>query len=91
MPEPRGMHDMTGWHALPDCATADVIHERHRDMPGWRVVSGLTDMDGDYGTPQVFREWWQGDQPILRDYRWPHSDRPCEHYGALDDTAASHG
>lgn len=45
-------------------------------------VSSLTDLDGEFGTPVVFTEWARRDQdePLLRDYRWPDSERECEHY-----------
>lgn len=57
-----------------------------RENGAWSVGSGLTDLDGEFGDPHMFTEWWDGDQPVLRDYRWPQPSgekpdtRPCEHY-----------
>jgi hypothetical protein len=69
------MHDVRGWKLVP-CAESDEIRQ------GARPRSSLTDLEGTYGTAVVYTEWSSPteDHPILRDYRWPQSDRECEHY-----------
>ncbi len=58
---------------------------------GIGVFSSLTDIDGEYGPPEIFTEWGYRvtDVPVLRDYRWPGSGRPCEHF--IYDEAAGLG
>lgn len=89
--EPRAHTDMTGWHPLT-CEQYETVMGRHRDMPidVFKVASTITDPDGHYGSPLVFTEWWYMDAPLLRSYLWGRRDgeRRCEHYGAMDDTAA---
>lgn len=48
------------------------------------VLAGRSDLDGQYGRPCVFTEWGHSETgvPLLQDYRWPESTRPCEHYRA---------
>ena len=45
-------------------------------------TNSLTDMSGEFGEPKVFTEWGHREtgEPLLRDCRWPESDRPCEHH-----------
>ena len=50
---------------------------------GIGVHAGRTDMGGRFGEPEIYTEWGYRDgdeRPVLRDHRWPDSDRPCEHY-----------
>ena len=51
------------------------------DWTGISVLSGCTDMSGEItGRPYVMTEWGYDDgTPVLRDERWPDSDRTCEH------------
>ena len=84
---PRDMWDMTGWHEMT-CEQSETVLEVHRGLSSFQVESSLSDLGGTYGEPIVFTEWWYDDKPLMRDYRWPHKGRPCEHYGAVDETAA---
>lgn len=84
--EPRSMHDMTGWHRLT-CDQADIIAERHRGLEPLKVTSTLTDLQGRFGPPVIFTEWWWRGMPLLREYRDNLSE--CRHYGAMDATAAA--
>lgn len=61
---------------------------------GFKVAAGRTDMDGQFGEPTIFTEWYDSltgsDESVLRDYRYPgrrtpddpypKDVRPCEHY-----------
>jgi hypothetical protein len=48
---------------------------------GVSVIGSRSDLGGEYGPPEVYTEWGYDDGwPVLRDCRWPGSDRPCEHY-----------
>jgi hypothetical protein len=67
------MHDLRGW-APVTCVASDAIRSNKRP------VSSLTDLSGTYGTPVVYTEWADADRPVLRDYRWPDSERDCAHY-----------
>lgn len=84
MSEPRGMYDMTGW-SLIDCVESDRIRSEHTVT----VASSLTDPSGVYSSGVVFSEWWAGDEPLLRDYRWTAEDRPCEHFVAIFGESAA--
>jgi hypothetical protein len=54
----------------------------------WCPGSTLTDLDGQFGEPEMFIEWWdrETEQPQLRDQRWPRRGgerpdaRPCQHH-----------
>jgi hypothetical protein len=48
---------------------------------GVGVLSSLTDVSGTYGEPYVLTEWGYTDTDVLvlKDERWPESDRPCVH------------
>jgi hypothetical protein len=55
------------------------------DESGIGVLSAFTDMDGwrsGTGRAYVLTEWGYRatETPVLRDERWPNSDRTCEHY-----------
>lgn len=77
-----------------DCDAREVIVSRNGERyEGLGVAAGRTDMDGQYGEPCIFTEWYDRatDQSVLQDYLWParrHSDddlflpdvKPCEHY-----------
>lgn len=69
------MHDLSGWIPVT-CVESDELRQ------GKRPRSSLTDLSGTYGTPVVYTEWSEADvdRPILRDYRWPDSERECAHY-----------
>jgi len=71
----RSMFDLSGWHQIT-CQQSDTLHL------DTQPVSSLTDMDGEYGEPTVYKEWGRlaPDRAVLRDYRWPDSDRVCEHW-----------
>lgn len=75
----QGMWNMTGWHRV-GCNDSNDL----RNTPGFKPVSSLTDPDDLYGSGGVvFTEWaLAGGTPTLRDYRWPNSDRECEHWEA---------
>jgi len=68
------------------CEERDDVYNAGID--GWGVGSSLTDLDGLYGEPQMFTEWWDKatERPVLRDRRYPSRDlgrrdlRPCEHH-----------
>lgn len=88
---PRGSHDLTGWRNI-DCREADLIR---RQGAGLIVASSLTDTEGQYGDPVIFTEWWwrnaAGDEPVLRDYRYPSEADPafsCTHFIAAHANAA---
>ena len=75
------MYSMAGWKRIP-CAEREEHFALADATGGIEPVSGLTDLDGTYGTPIVFTEWARKDssESLLRDYRWPDSERKCEHY-----------
>ena len=66
-----------------DLAYRDVINDDE-----YGVISGRSDMGGQYGDPRVETIWGYGDAPHLKDVRHPRyewdsriGDRlPCEHY-----------
>ena len=70
------------------CEERDDVYNAGID--GWGVGSSLTDLDGLYGEPQMFTEWWDKatERPVLRDRRYPSREfgradlRPCEHFVA---------
>lgn len=66
--------------------------------PEFCVLSGRTDLDGQFGDPSIETTWGrrETEQPVLRDIRYPPrytgSDstpkpdaRPCEHFEFQDD------
>lgn len=65
------------------CEVADVL--RHQEARPLVPVGSLTDLAGEFGRPLVYTEWGFKDteQPVMREYRWPKQDRPCEHYAAM--------
>lgn len=68
------LHDLSEWTPIT-CAESDDLRS------GSSPVSSLTDLYGTYGTPIVYTEWADtSGQPILRDYRWPGTERHCGHY-----------
>lgn len=75
------MMDRTGYVQVP-CHVADGI----RSGSLLTVGSSLTDMCGEFGEALVYTEWGieVGEQreyrPVMREYRWPQSDRTCEHW-----------
>lgn len=72
------MHILAGWTEV-DCKEADGIRGAQPVTPG----SSLTDMDGEFGEPVIYTEWWdEQEHPVLRDYLWhPHrEDRWCTHF-----------
>jgi hypothetical protein len=71
------------------CEEREALIDQHgrsyngfADYTGIGVLSGCTDMDGGItGRPYVTTTWGYDDEtPVLRDERWPGSDRPCEHH-----------
>jgi len=82
------MNDLAGWR-LVTCREADVIR---RQGAGLQVASGLSDLNGQYGKPIVFTEWWWDNEPVLREYRYPADngayDTPCAHWIATSPEAA---
>lgn len=74
---------MSGWVEV-SCEVADATLDKH---PGCHVASSLTDLDGSYGSPVIFTEWWVGEEPLVRYYR--RTGQPCQHFvPAADGTAA---
>lgn len=61
------------------CEESDALIRPDR---GLTIGSGKTDLDGEYGRPEVYREWVRQSDgyPVLRDYRWPGHPRGCEHF-----------
>lgn len=73
------MHDLSGW-------TPIACHASDKFRVGARPCSSLTDLSGTYGEPIVYTEWADDNEmPVLRDYRWPDSERICEHYVPQED------
>lgn len=60
------------------CAEADALH-RDRTLA---IAAGFTDMDGEYGEPEIRRTWADKDTDalIVKDVRYPRGPKPCEHY-----------
>lgn len=70
------MNQLLGWRKV-SCKAADAI--RH----GLRVSSALTDIDGQYGQPVIYTEWWSTTAgALLRDFLYdPHTGTArCVHY-----------
>jgi hypothetical protein len=73
------------WHPIT-CAESDALHAAH-DLS---VAVGFTDMEGEYGDPEIRREWADKatGELVVKDVRWPpltpdvdgYAHRPCEHY-----------
>ena len=63
-----------------EALAAEHIYSGHRFSP-WSVAAGLSDIDGEYGTPYVLTEWYDPatDLPTLKDERWPKEHHPCRH------------
>lgn len=74
----QSYYDLSGWAQIP-CNVSEWMIQRGEDL---KPYSTITDPDGLYGPPLVYTEWGSkdGHQPVLRNYRWPDSDRPCEHW-----------
>jgi hypothetical protein len=72
------MFDHSGWHKIT-CADRDAMVHGDDSL---HCFSSLTDLHGAYGEPLVYTEWGlpNPDRAVLRDYRWPDSERPCEHW-----------
>jgi hypothetical protein len=50
------------------------------------VTASRTDPDGDFGRPEIFTEWgFTEEDPVLREYLYPETDKPCEHYEWIPD------
>ena len=71
------MYDLTGWRKV-ECKDSDDLRAAMKPT----VSSSLTDLSCQFTTDGlVYTEWCDSDgRPVLRDYRWTNSDRPCEHY-----------
>jgi len=82
------MMDRTGYVRVP-CYAADAI----RGGSLLKVGSSLTDMCGEFGEALVYTEWGieigEGHEyrAVMREYRWPKSDRACEHWVVAEDSA----
>ena len=74
------------WVAVA-CEVADAI----RHCESLKPTASKTDLDGEYGEPEVFTEWSViypsgREVPVLREHRWPSGSdgvvdlKPCEHY-----------
>lgn len=74
----QSMYNLDGWAQIT-CQASEVVMGGVEMMS---VYSTATDPDGVYGPPLIYTEWGMknGDEPILRHYRWPDSDRECEHW-----------
>ena len=72
------MYDLTGWRKV-DCKDSDDLRAVMRPTT---VSSSLTDLSCEFTCDGlVYTEWADSNgTPFLRDYRWTHGDRPCEHY-----------
>lgn len=74
---------MSGWVEV-SCEEYDAALDAHPDC---HVRSSLTDPDGNYWSPMVFREWWVGEEPLVRYYR--SLGQSCQHFvPAADGTTA---
>jgi hypothetical protein len=70
------------------CTEREAIVDRHgRSYNSFSPESGIcvtlsrTDPDGDFGKPEIFTEWgFTEERPVLQDYLYPATDKPCEHY-----------
>jgi hypothetical protein len=74
----RGMWNLADWHQIP-CVDRDLmLHSDHTLKP----FSSLTDLEGEYGEALIYTEWGttDPDNAVLRDYRWPQTNRDCEHW-----------
>lgn len=73
----QGMYDLTGWRKV-GCKDSDDLRAV------LEPYSSMTDISCEFTSDGLmFTEWWSsepGALPMLRDYRWTNSDRPCEHY-----------
>lgn len=75
----QSYYDLEGWAQVP-CNVSEMLV--HQETVPLGPYSTITDPDGHYGRPLVYTEWGVKDaeQPVLRNYRWPDSDRDCEHW-----------
>jgi hypothetical protein len=67
------MLNRIGWMPIT-CEESDSVRK------GLTPASSLTDLDGEFGEPVIYTEWYSTETnvSILRDYRW-FDGRPCEH------------
>ena len=78
---------MSNWTKIT-CEQSDALLSDALRTEDLHVYSGLTDMDGHYtGTPYLLTIWGtvEGElqrdgHPVLKNERWPDTDRPCEHH-----------
>ena len=91
---PRKDDERPAWDPI-SCADRDALVCRNGERyEGLKVAAGRTDLDGQYGEPCIFTEWYDESTglSVLQDYRYPgrRSDanrlpddaRPCEHFAA---------
>lgn len=77
------MWDLDGWTPIPCAQREEIVHNHtHGKLT---VFSGLTDPEGEYGSPLVYTEWGIADEerPVLRDYLTYDDNRKpkkCTHY-----------
>lgn len=70
-----------------DCDTATEILYAARAKTGTTVLAGSTDMDGEFGEPQMYREWGTIDgSPLMRE--WTYFDRDTDRCRHMAPTAA---
>ncbi|MFZ1361440.1 MAG: hypothetical protein WAS05_00700 [Candidatus Nanopelagicales bacterium] len=75
-------YDSFGWVEVTCVIDALLVQ-----APGLKVASTITDLDGLYGEPLSYTEWFITDQndqelPVLRSFYWPNRGESgeCRHY-----------
>ena len=54
------------------------------------VISGYSDMVGEFGEPRIVSIWGNGELQVIKGVRWPNAyggedNKPCEHYEWVED------
>lgn len=77
-----------GWEPITCQEREELVH---RSDPRLTVLASRTDLDGEFGAPEIFTEWGTPEgEPVLREHRYPdHANpdgssrpdvQPCEHF-----------
>jgi hypothetical protein len=75
------------WEPI-SCVDRDLTFKDVMEYDGFGVISGRSDMSGEFGDPRVETIWGIDDTQHLKDVRHPRYEwdsqigdrRPCEHY-----------
>lgn len=86
--ETQSTYSLDGWAQITCEATEAIMCAA--EVGYLTVFTSITDPEGMYGTALNYTEWGikSADEPLLRTYVWPDSDKPCEHWVNTKDNVA---